>query len=83
MNLSQSFKSSRPWLIGLLVTATTLTGATFLWKIFDSEPDKSSSPVQTVPIIRKVTALGRLEPKTEVLTCLHLWHWMAIALPNS
>ena len=67
MNVAKTFKSSKPWLIGLLVTATTLTGATFLWKISNSELDKSSPPIQATPIIRKVTALGRLEPETEVI----------------
>ncbi len=57
----------KPWLIGILFTATTLGGATFLWEISQAEPDKSSQIVQTAPIIKKVTALGRLEPETEVI----------------
>ena len=32
-------KSSKPWLLGLVVTATTLTGTTFLWKIYQTQPD--------------------------------------------
>ena len=67
MNASASSKSSKLWLIGLLVTATTLAGATFLWEVSQSEPDQSSPPVQTAPITSKVTALGRLEPETEVI----------------
>ena len=67
INTSAIAKSSKPWFIGLIVTAITLTGATFLWKISDSEPDKSSLSLQTAPIPRKVTALGRLEPETEVI----------------
>ncbi|MEM7596015.1 MAG: biotin/lipoyl-binding protein, partial [Cyanobacteria bacterium P01_A01_bin.83] len=60
-------KSSKPWIIGLLVTATTLTGASFLWKNSQAKPDNSSQAVQTAPILRKVTALGRLEPESEVI----------------
>ena len=67
MDVAKSFKSSKPWLLGLLVTATTLTGATFLGKISDSEPDKSPNSVQTRLIHQKITALGRLEPESEVI----------------
>ncbi len=67
MNASASSKSSKRWLIGLLVTATMLGGATVLWESSQSEPDKSSPPVQTATITSKVTALGRLEPETEVI----------------
>ncbi|MDJ0635979.1 MAG: ABC exporter membrane fusion protein [Xenococcaceae cyanobacterium MO_188.B29] len=67
MNASASSKSSKHWLIGLLVTATMLGGATVLWESSQSEPDKSSPPVKTAPIISKVTALGRLEPETEII----------------
>ena len=70
MNASASSKSSKRWLIGLLVTATTLAGTTALWQGSQSkqlEVNQSSLPVQTAPTIGKVTALGRLEPETEVI----------------
>jgi HlyD family secretion protein len=60
-------KSSKPLLIGLLVTAATLTGATFLWELYQTQPHNSSQTAQTVPIMKKVTALGRLEPESEVI----------------
>ncbi len=63
-----SFKSSKHWLIGILVTATTLTGTAVLWK---SERDRVNNLTATVPVesIRsKVTALGRLEPESEIIS---------------
>ncbi|MDJ0531404.1 MAG: ABC exporter membrane fusion protein [Xenococcaceae cyanobacterium MO_207.B15] len=67
MNASTSSKSSKPWLIGLLITATMLGSATVLWEASLSEADKPSSRKQTALMSKKVTALGRLEPETEVI----------------
>ena len=60
-----SFKSSKPWFIGILVTATTLTATAFIWK-----EDRSNDVAQTeIAEIKpqKVTALGRLEPASEII----------------
>ncbi|WP_144875850.1 biotin/lipoyl-binding protein, partial [Hyella patelloides] len=70
MSASTSPKSSKQWLIGLLVTATMLGGATVLWEVSQSEQleaNKSYPTLETAPILKKVTALGRLEPETEVI----------------
>lgn len=58
-------KPSNRWLIGLILTATALTGATAVYVIQSSQP--SPSPVATTPPVTKVTALGRLEPETEAI----------------
>ncbi len=64
MNLAQSFKSSKPWLIAFLVTATTLTGTKFIAQTeFKPSPDIE----KTIYIPKKVTALGRLEPESEII----------------
>jgi HlyD family secretion protein len=62
-----SFKSSKRWLLGLFVTATTLTGATFFWEISQVKLEKTplKEITQAKPI--KITALGRLEPETEII----------------
>ncbi|MDJ0596799.1 MAG: ABC exporter membrane fusion protein [Pleurocapsa sp. MO_226.B13] len=70
MNTSTSSKSSKRWLMGLLVTATMLGGATVLWEVSQSEQleaDKLSPILETATILKKVTALGRLEPESEVI----------------
>ena len=62
-----SLKSSKPWFIGMLVTATTLTLTAFIWKEDRNQSDRVA-PIEiaeTKP--QKVTALGRLEPASEVI----------------
>jgi HlyD family secretion protein len=63
-------KPSHRWIIGLIIAATAITGTTVFYgasrfgMIGDRKPDQ---PVQTTPIAKKVTALGRLEPQAEVI----------------
>jgi HlyD family secretion protein len=63
-------KPSKRWLIGLIIAATAVTGATVFYgasrfgMIGDRKPPQ---PIETTPIIKKVTALGRLEPMGEVI----------------
>ncbi|AFZ21058.1 ABC exporter membrane fusion protein [Allocoleopsis franciscana] len=63
-------KPSKRWLIGLIIAATAVTGATVFYgasrfgMIGDRKP---SQPIEKTPIIKKVTALGRLEPMGEVI----------------
>jgi HlyD family secretion protein len=64
---SASPKSSKRWLLGLFVTATTLTGATFFWEISPAKLEKAPPKEITKPKPLKVTALGRLEPETEII----------------
>jgi HlyD family secretion protein len=62
-----SLKSSKRWLLGLFVTATTLTGATFFWEISPAQLKKIPPKEITKAKPLKVTALGRLEPETEII----------------
>lgn len=59
-------KFSNPWILGLLVVATTLTGATAIYGIsrFGQPQATAQAPA---PAVTKVTALGRLEPEAEVI----------------
>jgi HlyD family secretion protein len=63
-------KPSNRWIIGLIIAATGITGATVFYGasrfglVSDRKPAQS---VQTTPIAKKVTALGRLEPQAEVI----------------
>lgn len=58
------------WVIGLIVVGTSATTATLFYgmSLFGraGESTHSSQPVK-IPIARKVTALGRLEPQAEVI----------------
>jgi HlyD family secretion protein len=63
-------KPSKRWLIGLIIAATAVTGATVFYGAsrFGMMGDrKPSQPIETTPIIKKVAALGRLEPMGEVI----------------
>ena len=63
-------KPSNRWIIGLIIAATAITGATVFYGatrfgiIGDRKP---AQPVPSTPIAKKVTALGRLEPQAEVI----------------
>ncbi|HCF29153.1 MAG TPA: HlyD family secretion protein, partial [Cyanobacteria bacterium UBA11049] len=59
-------KQSTRRLIGLLVTATAITGAIAFYTIYQT-PQQRSQPQAMVPPVRLVTALGRLEPEAEVI----------------
>lgn len=64
------FKPSNRWLIGLVVSATAITVGIAFYGIsqFGQVSQSSSSrPVETTPTVKKVTALGRLEPVAEVI----------------
>lgn len=58
-------KSKNPWLVGLVVAATAVTGGIAIYSSqFESV---KQSPTQPTPTMPKITALGRLEPEKEVL----------------
>jgi HlyD family secretion protein len=65
MNLQSLSKPINRSIIGLVVTATAITGAIAFYGI--SQPQQVTQPITTLPPIRKVTALGRLEPEAEVI----------------
>lgn len=57
-------------LIGFVIAATAATGAIAYYGISQSGllTQPSPQPVTKTPIVKKVTALGRLEPKAEVIS---------------
>ena len=61
-----AFKKSRRWIIGLLVTVPALVGTILLWSL-EREEISQSSQLAAVALPKKVTALGRLEPASEVI----------------
>lgn len=69
MTFEPLLKPSRRRIIGLLVTATAITGAIAVYGISQVGilSKSASQPVVKIPPVRKVTALGRLEPEAEVI----------------
>src|SRR4028118_1667923 len=62
------FKPNRWTIIALMVAATALTGATVYYGISQiGQTTQPSEPAQTVPTIKQITALGRLEPASEIV----------------
>ncbi|MBP5974352.1 ABC exporter membrane fusion protein [Brasilonema sp. CT11] len=61
-------KPTNRWLIGLMVGATAITGGIVSYGISQyGTVSQKPAPVETVPPVKKVTALGRLEPEAEVI----------------
>jgi len=68
MSLHPSLKLANRWVIGLIVLATALTGATAFYSISQfGRAGETPQPTATVPPVVKITALGRLQPETEVV----------------
>jgi HlyD family secretion protein len=59
-------KPKNRWVISLGMIAVTLTGATSFWAVsqWGSRPTQS---VEATPTVKKIAALGRLEPEAEVI----------------
>ncbi|MCP6759631.1 MAG: ABC exporter membrane fusion protein [Fischerella sp. CENA71] len=70
--MTQQFlsKPSTQKLIGLVITATALTSAIAFYGISQYGLVGNSEPpaVETPPVVKKVTALGRLQPEGEVIS---------------
>lgn len=61
-------KPTNRWLIGLMVAATAITGGIVSYGISQyGVVSQKPAPVETAPPVKKVTALGRLEPEAEVM----------------
>jgi HlyD family secretion protein len=62
-------KVSSPWLIGLMVLATAVTGGTVVYSLakLTASPPATDSAAELPAPAQKVTALGRLEPEAEVI----------------
>lgn len=68
MNFQMLLKPSNRWTLALIVAATTITGTTVFYGVSQLRPtSKPSEPAKAAPIIRQITALGRLEPATETI----------------
>ncbi len=68
MSLQLFSKSSNRWSVGLAIAATALAGTTVFYGVTQlGRTAPPSPPTATLPKPTKVTALGRLEPRTEVL----------------
>ncbi|AUB44891.1 ABC.CD.TX, HlyD family secretion protein (plasmid) [Nostoc flagelliforme CCNUN1] len=68
MNLQSLSKPSKQWTLAVVVGGTALTGIIAFYGI--SQSKSTSKPVEVVqprPKIEEVTALGRIEPATEVI----------------
>ena len=66
MNLELFSKSRNRW-IGLAILSGVITGGVIYSHNFFSTHNVSSEVLEAPPIARKITALGRLEPQTEVM----------------
>lgn len=69
MNVKVLSKAGNQWLIGLVVGAIAITGGIVFYGISQSGiiSQKPAPKVETDPPVKKVTALGRLEPEAEVI----------------
>ena len=70
MSYKLSFKSPSPGLIGLMVAATTIPLGIIIYGVSNFGQMGKTSVTESkpiVPIAEIVTALGRLEPETEVI----------------
>ena len=70
MSYKLSFKSPNPGLIGLMVAATTIPVGIIIYGVSNFGQMGKTSVTESkpiVPIAEIVTALGRLEPETEVI----------------
>jgi HlyD family secretion protein len=67
MNQKLLVKPADKRLIGLVIAATVITGGTAIYGISSFGKKAAPESAQTAPIPQKVTALGRLEPETEII----------------
>lgn len=65
----QLSKNSVAWIVGLIIAASAIAGIIVSYNILQlsSAQKNSSQPSPIVPPLKKVTALGRLEPEAEVI----------------
>lgn len=70
MTLQLFSKPINPWLLGLMVTAVGVTGTITVYGVSEYSllPQSAPTPVAALPEVKKVTALGRLEPAGEVIS---------------
>ena len=62
-------QSSNPLVVGLVLVGTVLMGATALYSVSQfGRTQETVKPAEVAPKINKITALGRIEPKSEVIS---------------
>ncbi|GFE70699.1 HlyD family efflux transporter periplasmic adaptor subunit [Chroococcus sp. FPU101] len=65
----KAFKSTNPILVGLILAGTTLAGFTAIYTVSQvGQKQETPPPVETTPVVTRITALGRLEPRTEIIS---------------
>jgi HlyD family secretion protein len=68
MALKVLSKPTNQWFMGLVFTGTVITGGIVFYGVSQyGMVSQKSAPVETASPIKKVTALGRLEPEAEVI----------------
>ncbi|MFN6561216.1 MAG: ABC exporter membrane fusion protein [Nostoc sp. ChiSLP01] len=66
MNLQVLSKPSSKWTLAFIATAVGISSTIVFYGISQSkEPTRPTQVVKTTPVVRKISALGRLEPATE------------------
>ncbi|MBO3460391.1 ABC exporter membrane fusion protein [Aetokthonos hydrillicola Thurmond2011] len=65
MSVKVLFKPTNRWLIGLVLAAGVISTGIVLYNI--SQFKKVSEPAKLTPVVKRITALGRLEPESEVI----------------
>lgn len=64
----KAFKSTNPILVGLILAGTTLAGFTAIYTVSQVGQKETPPPVETTPVVTRITALGRIEPRTEIIS---------------
>ena len=67
MNLSFFAKLPSRWLLSLITGAVLVMGSTAFYGLTHLSGGKTTAPPAALPAVTKITALGRLEPETEVI----------------
>ena len=68
MNLQILSKRSHQWTFALIVSATAISGIIVFYTVSQlRQTTQAKVVVKAAPVVRKITALGRIEPATEVI----------------
>ncbi|KAB8315244.1 HlyD family efflux transporter periplasmic adaptor subunit [Tolypothrix campylonemoides VB511288] len=68
MNWQILSKSLNRWMLGLILAGSAITGVAIYYSISQfGQTSKPSQSTRTAPAIQQITALGRLEPVSEVI----------------
>jgi HlyD family secretion protein len=68
MNVNLLKKPANRWIISLVIGATAITSGIAYYGISQFGQFRQPTPqVETTPVVKKVTALGRLEPEADVI----------------